>query len=95
MARKKAAKKAAKRAAARRKPARRSSRPRMVTVRQLTNTLYGIEEYCRAVREILLLMPPDRKFPSAEQRLPPIGPEPTPPLDYGCFRSEPPIPRNR
>jgi hypothetical protein len=64
---------------------------RVVTIKQITDALYGIENWCRSLREILLVLPPGMKITvfgkgaqgSTSGSVPQV-------LDYGCPPPPPP-----
>jgi hypothetical protein len=69
---------------------------RKVTIRQITDALYGIENWCRSLREVLLLLPADMKIKlpagsdgggvpqGLDYGCPPPRPVDEGGLDYGC-----------
>ena len=92
MAEKKTAKKkVTKKKAVRRRTLTPRVRPRrVVTIKQITDALYGIENWCRSLREILLLLPPGMTIMLSGQATQGSAGGGVPQgLDYGC---PPPIP---
>ncbi len=61
----------------------------VVTIKQITDALYGIENWCRSLREILLLLPPTMRIvlPASTAQSPGGVPQV---LDYGCPPPPPP-----